>query len=62
MAWANVTLPTDSYNAITLPTDTYTDLSPLIYVQDQNGDFMQTQDGKFVETQESLDDSWTDIS
>ena len=52
MAWAD----------ITLPTDTYTDLSPVIYVQDQNGDFMQEQDGTFIETQGSLDDFWVDIT
>lgn len=47
MSWSNITTP----------------LSPVIYVQDQNEDFLQTQDGEFVETDVTLPTStWGNIT
>ncbi len=48
MAWAD----------ITLPTDTYTDLSPVIYVQDQNGTLIKWADGQAITADSTI--RWAD--
>ena len=54
MAWADITLPTDTYSAIVNANKEY--------IQSQIGDYMESQDGDLIETQGSISDVWTDIS
>jgi hypothetical protein len=53
MAWADITLPDDSWVDIT---------DAAIFLTDQNGDIMYTQDGNPIMASGSTSVEWTDIS
>jgi hypothetical protein len=58
MAWADVTLPTDTYTDIPVPN------MPATYLTDQNGDIMTDQNGSPIVVQEGSGTStnWADIT